>query len=107
MPHQEYPPIHIIPSIDYIKKGLTSAHAQNLKDYFTMWTNGAKFHKLKFMYVYTCPMTGEHFACRNWMNNCGGEVVDVEDQLFWYSELLFMTLHLGFCAVYFISSLLT
>jgi len=68
----------------YIKKGLTSAHAQKLKDYFTTWTNGAKSHELKFTCIFTCPMTGEHFACGSWMN--GGEVDHVEDQIFWYKN---------------------
>ena len=68
-----------------------------------MWTNDAKSHELKFTCLFMCPMAGVYFACGSWMNKSGGEVVIVEDQLFWYSELSFMAVHLF--SVLFTSSL--
>ena len=58
----------------YIAKGFTTEQAQQLKDYYTTWTIGPS-HELKFTSVFTCPLTGEHFAAgllRNENNN--GEV---------------------------------
>jgi hypothetical protein len=68
------------------EKSLTSAQCQQLKDYFTTWTNGAKSHELEFTCVFTCPLTGEHFVCGNWNNDRGQAVSSVEDPFFWYSK---------------------
>ena len=70
----------------YIEKGLANEEAQRLKDYFTTWSNDAKSHELKFTSIFTCPITGEHFACGK-LKNGGGEVI-VEDKTYWYSKLL-------------------
>ena len=71
----------------YVKeRRLTSARAQELKDYYTTWTNDAKSHESKFTCIFTCPLTGEHFACGDWSNNGGAGAVDAEDETFWYSE---------------------
>ena len=75
----------------YIEKGLANEEAQRLKDYFTTWSNDAKSHELKFTSIFTCPITGEHFACGN-LKNGGGEVV-VEDKTYWYSKLLSAFIH--------------
>jgi len=69
----------------YIEKGLDNEEAQRLKDYFTTWSNDAKSHEIRFTSIFTCPITGEHFACGN-LKQGGGEVV-VEDKTYWYSKL--------------------
>lgn len=50
------------------------------KHHFTTWTNGEKDPWKRFTSVFTCPLTGEHFACGLWGNN------DVEtiDDVSWY-----------------------
>ena len=69
------------------KKGFTSAQSQRLKDYFTIWTNGAKSHELEFTCVFTCPITGEHFACGN-LDPFRQVVPSGKDHFFWYSKWL-------------------
>ena len=66
----------------YVEKGFTNEQAQRLKDYFTVWSNGAKSHELKFTAVFTCPLSGEHFASGNQKHS--GEDVVVEDKTYWY-----------------------
>ncbi|KAL7549507.1 hypothetical protein ACHAWF_012772, partial [Thalassiosira exigua] len=72
----------------YIKKGgLTTEEGQMIKDYFTTWDDKEKPHKTKFTCIFTCPLTGEHFACGRW--NAGGKVIEVpisSDGVFWYSN---------------------
>ena len=69
----------------YMSKGFANDQAHRLKDYFTVWSkNDSKPHELKFTAVFTCPMTGEHFACGN-LKNSGGEVL-FEDKTYWYSK---------------------
>jgi hypothetical protein len=46
---------------EYIARGFTTEQAQKLKDYYTTWTIGPS-HEMKFTSVFTCPMSGEHFA---------------------------------------------
>jgi len=83
----------------YNEKGLANEEAQRLKDYFITWSNDAKSHELKFTSIFTCPITGEHFACGN-LKNGGGEVV-VEDKTYWYSKLLSAFIH---CCIMSVSS---
>ena len=45
----------------YIARGFSTEQAQKLKDYYTTWTIGPS-HEMKFTSVFTCPMSGEHFA---------------------------------------------
>ena len=46
---------------EYIARGFSAEQAQKLKDYYTTWTIGPS-HEMKFSSVFTCPMSGEHFA---------------------------------------------
>jgi len=71
----------------YVKgKGLAVSLAQKLKDRYTTWSDDAKSHEVKFTCVFTCPLTGEHFACGSWSND-GAEVADVgKDGIFWYKN---------------------
>jgi hypothetical protein len=73
----------------YIDKGLSNEHAQKLKSYFTTWTNGAKSHELRFTCIFTCPVTGEHFASGNY-RTAGSGINAVSGipscQAYWYSE---------------------
>jgi hypothetical protein len=55
----------------YIVRGFTTEQAQKLNDYYTTWTIGPS-HEMKFTSVFTCPMSGEHFASGMWNGN--GEV---------------------------------
>jgi hypothetical protein len=77
----------------YIDKGLSNPQVQKLKSYFTTWANGAKSHELRFTCVFTCPLTGEHFASGNWRTASGGPDI-VSDfpccQTYWYSEFRFI-----------------
>ena len=76
----------------YIKEGLSNGQAQTLKSYFTTWTNGAKSHELKFTCIFTCPVTGEHFACGDWRTAGSGtdKMIEVPScQTYWYSEFCF------------------
>ena len=76
----------------YIKKGLSNEQTQTLKSYFTTWTNGAKSHELKFTCIFTCPVTGEHFASGDWRTAGSGtdEMFEVPScQTYWYSEFCF------------------
>lgn len=75
----------------YMKeRGYTNEQAaQMLKDYFTTWTNGAKSHELKFTCVFTCPSTGEHFACGDWRTIHDGEMeAELSEDTYWYSKFL-------------------
>jgi hypothetical protein len=78
----------------YIKKGLSNVQAQALKSYFTSWTNGAKSHELMFTCIFTCPVTGEHFACgdRRTAGSGTGAMGEVPSrQTYWYSEFCFIS----------------
>lgn len=63
------------------EKGLAASQAQKLKDYYTTWADDSKSHQARFTCVFTCPLTGEHFASGSWG---GSGEMDVEDQIFWY-----------------------
>jgi hypothetical protein len=65
----------------YLKRGFTTGQAQELKHFFTVWTDDALPHEKKFTCIFTCPIDGEHFASGNW--NHGGEVVQ-KDGVFWF-----------------------
>lgn len=50
----------------YASKGV-----QQMKQFYTTWSNGEKSPNTLFVCIFTCPITGEHFACGNWENEKG------------------------------------
>lgn len=69
----------------YVNRGMSSKQMQQLDKYYTVWENGAKSPYTLYTSVFTCPMSGEHFACGNWNNDKG---VVVKDQINWFSKCL-------------------
>jgi hypothetical protein len=70
----------------YINEGLTTEQASELKDYYTVWTNGALPHEKKFSCIFTCPISGEHFPAGDWGEN--SELSSDGHQIYWYRESL-------------------
>eukprot|EP00804_Cyclotella_cryptica_P029508 CCRYP_011308-RA/>CCRYP_011308-RA protein AED:0.06 eAED:0.06 QI:213/1/0.66/1/1/1/3/0/1648 len=65
----------------YINKGFTAEQASELKDFYTIWTNGALPHEKKYTCVFTCPISGDHFLSSNWEDV--GEV-DSVGRVYWF-----------------------
>jgi len=57
----------------------------NLKKFYTTWSSGEKA-SMKFICIFTCPVTGEHFASGRWKNEKGVTVI-VENgvESYWYN----------------------
>ena len=62
----------------YVNEGFTNP----LKEYYTVWSNDEKHHELKYTCIFTCPITGEHFAAGNWEED---KSVTVVDGVYWYN----------------------
>ena len=88
-------PYHEIVSKDYVLPGmdgvplaeLNQTYAKTIPslkvtDYYTVIDNGDN-KCLKFTALFTCPLTGEHFASGDW-----GPVENIEEieGVYWYSE---------------------
>lgn len=88
-------PYQDIPMKDYVLPGtdgvpvaeLNQTYAQirpslKITDYYTIIDNGDN-KNLMFTAIFTCPLTGEHFASGDW-----GPVEDVEkiEGAYWYSK---------------------
>ena len=61
----------------YVNEGFTKP----LKQYYTVWSNDGKPHELKFTCIFTCPITGEHFAAGNWEDD---KDITVVDGVYWH-----------------------
>mmetsp|Transcript_23026 Transcript_23026/g.49842 ORF Transcript_23026/g.49842 Transcript_23026/m.49842 type:complete len:514 (-) Transcript_23026:67-1608(-) len=69
----------------YTNEGLTQAQAHSLKNYYTIWDNGKNSPHTRFTCIFTCPVTGEHFAAGNWENEKGVTIVTIIDEVCWYT----------------------
>lgn len=77
----------------YIMMGCQS-QINDLKQCYTTWYDehhNPKPHEKKFTCIFTCPITGEHFACGYWDN--GGSIIS-EGGVFWYRECSIIFFHL-------------
>ncbi|KAL9188638.1 hypothetical protein ACHAXT_007016 [Thalassiosira profunda] len=53
------------------------------KKFYTVWDNEGEPHNREFTAIFTCPITGEHFASGNWANDKG---VASKDGVHWYKK---------------------
>lgn len=70
----------------YTAMGLNASQIAELKNYYATWYDAhhnPKPHEKKFTCVFTCPLTGERFACGYWENDGG---IVAEGSIFWYRE---------------------
>mmetsp|Transcript_21305 Transcript_21305/g.38564 ORF Transcript_21305/g.38564 Transcript_21305/m.38564 type:complete len:443 (+) Transcript_21305:146-1474(+) len=66
----------------YVSDGLLKQdQVQKLKKFYTTWPNGDNSNT-KHTCIFTCPVTGEHFAAGNWDNEKG---VTIVDGVCWYN----------------------
>jgi hypothetical protein len=90
------PTDHVLPGTDgvpvaelnqtYASRGLTSAQIQLLKkQYYTVIDNNEVPHQKLFTAIFTCPLTGEHFASGELGSPASGDAVKVGD-IYWYSK---------------------
>eukprot|EP00804_Cyclotella_cryptica_P027088 CCRYP_013621-RA/>CCRYP_013621-RA protein AED:0.37 eAED:0.37 QI:407/1/1/1/1/1/3/65/430 len=89
------PTDHVLPGMDgvpiselnqtYTIRGLTSAQIQLLKKkYYTVFDNNELPHDKLFTAIFTCPLTGEHFASGE-LGGTGEDAVKVGD-IYWYKS---------------------
>lgn len=62
----------------YVNQGCTASLKNN---YYTSWDNGKTSPHTLYSCIFTCPVTGEHFAAGNWENE---KAVTIIDGVCWY-----------------------
>lgn len=68
------------------RDGLNQNQIQQIKNHYTVWSNGDKPHLAKFTCIFSCPVTGEHFASGNWESEKGVSIACIIDGVWWYSR---------------------
>lgn len=73
-------------NIHYSKMtGVTTKQVSELKSRnYTIWHNNGLPHEKKYTCVFSCPATGERFACGNWEHS---KEVIAEGHVFWYQNM--------------------
>jgi len=87
--------------LDSPKNALTMWYGQRFKNFpqfktndcFTTWNDGGKPHELKFTSIFTCPVTGEHFASGRYGKERDVYVVikdaNTSQDVFWFRTFFF------------------